>query len=326
MDALRTHLGVPTGAAVLDALDVDMRRVGLPFIGPPERSALPLGSEGIDFWGCRIRKVVTDFNTYYEWEGHPLAGCKTVADVEAYDWPSLDWWDYDAMPELIEEQNAAGRRAIMFFAGGAFETPWYLRGLEQFLVDLRQQPEIAEAIACRVEEYYRQRALRVLDVAGDKIELIGTGGDIGTQRGMMLKPELWRRHIKPYTGRLIRTFRELGYKTFYHSCGSIVPVIPDLIEVGLDLLDPIQPRAAGMDPEALFAAFGDRLSFHGGIDEQELLPHGTAEQVYRETTRIIDVLGRNGGYVVAAAHNVQGDTPPENVVAMCQAARDYRWQ
>ena len=134
----------------------------------------------------------------------------------------------------------------MFFAGGAFETPWYLRGLEQFLIDLRQQPEIAEAICRHVEEYYRLRALRVLEVAGDRIDLIGTGGDIGTQRGMMLNPALWRRHIKPYTGRLIRTFKSLGYTTFYHSCGSLVPVIPDLIEVGLDLLDPIQPQAAGM--------------------------------------------------------------------------------
>ena len=326
MAALQAHLGLSSGNAVLDRLDVDMRRVGLPFIGPAERSAIPLGSEGVDFWGCRIRKVETEFNTYYEWDGHPLAHCKTVADIEAHDWPSLDWWDYSAMPRLIEEQNAAGRRAIMFFAGGAFETPWYLRGLEQFLMDLRQQPEIAEAICRHVEEYYRLRALRVLEVAGDRIDLIGTGGDIGTQRGMMLNPALWRRHIKPYTGRLIRTFKSLGYATFYHSCGSIVPVIPDLIEVGLDLLDPIQPQAAGMDPEALFAAFGDRLSFHGGIDEQELLPHGTAEQVYAETTRVIDILGQNGGYVVAAAHNVQGDTPPENVAAMCQAARDYRWR
>ena len=178
-------------------------------------------------------------------------------------------------------------------------------GLEQFLIDLRQQPEIAEAICRHVEEYYRLCVLRVLEVAGDRIDLIGTGGDIGTQRGMTLNPALWRRHIKPYSGHLIRTFKSLGYKTFYHSCGSIVPVIPDLIEVGLDLLDPIQPRAAGMNPEALFAAFGDRLSFHGGIDEQELLPHGTAEQVYAETTRVIEILGQNGGYVVAAAHNVQ---------------------
>jgi uroporphyrinogen decarboxylase len=322
---LQTYLGVATDNAVLDRLDVDMRRIGVPFIGPAERSAVPLGSEGTDFWGCRIRKVETEFNTYYEWAGHPLADCKTVVDVEAYDWPSLDWWDYAAMPRLIEEQNAADRRAIMFMAGGAFETPWYLRGLEQFLIDLRQQPEIAEAISRRVEEYYRLRALRVLDAARGQIDIVGSGGDIGTQRGMMLNPVLWRRHIKPYTGRLIGTFKALGFKTFYHSCGSIVPVIPDLIEVGLDLLDPIQPQAAGMNPEALFEAFGDRLSFHGGIDEQELLPHGTPEQVYRETTRIIDVLGRNGGYVVAAAHNVQGDTPPENVEAMCQAARDYRW-
>lgn len=324
--ALKSYLGVSTETAVLDCLDVDMRRVGMPFIGPAERSAVPLGSEGVDFWGCRIRKVETDFNTYFEWDGYPLADCKTVADVEAYDWPSLDWWDYDAIRDLIDQQNTVDRRAIMFFAGGAFETPWYLRGLEQFLIDLRQQPEIAEAISRKVAEYYRQRALRVLDVAGDKIDLIGSGGDIGTQRGMMLNPALWRRHIKPYSGQLIRTFKELGYKTFYHSCGSLVPVIPDLIEVGLDLLDPIQPQAAGMNPEALFEAFGDRLSFHGGIDEQELLPHGTAEDVYRGTRRVIDILGQNGGYVVAAAHNVQGDTPPENVVAMCHAARDYRWQ
>jgi uroporphyrinogen decarboxylase len=325
MAALRAHLGVATDGEVLDRLDVDMRRVGLPFIGPAERSAAPLGSEGVDFWGCRNRKVETAFNTYYEWDGHPLADCRTVADIEAYDWPSLDWWDYSAMPRLIDEQHAAGRRAIMFFAGGAFETPWYLRGLEQFLIDLRQQPEIAEAIARHVEEYYRQRALRVLEVAGNKIDMIGSGGDIGTQRGMMLNPALWRRHIKPYTGRLIGTFKALGFKTFYHSCGSIVPVIPDLIEVGLDILDPIQPQAAGMNPEALFAAFGDRLSFHGGVDEQELLPHGTPEQVYAETTRIIDVLGQNGGYIVTAAHAIQGDTPPENVVAMCRAAHDYRW-
>ncbi|PKO22218.1 MAG: hypothetical protein CVU38_10485 [Chloroflexi bacterium HGW-Chloroflexi-1] len=282
-EALRNHLGVGTNTEVMDALDVDLRWIALSFIGPAERSAVPLGSEGTDFWGCRIRKVETEFNTYYEWEGHPLAHCKTVADVEAYDWPSLDWWDYSAVPKLIEEQNVAGRRAIAFMAGGAFETPWYMRGLEQFLMDLRTQPEVAEAISRRVETYYRERALRVLDAAGGQIDMIGSGGDVGTQRGMMLNPNLWRRHIKPQTGRLIRSFKDLGLKTF-------------------------------------------RLSFHGGIDEQDLLPHGTPEQVYRETTRIIDVLGRNGGYIVTAAHALQGDTPVENVLAMFDAARDYRWQ
>ena len=117
----------------------------------------------------------------------------------------------------------------------------------------------------------------------------------------------------------------MGLKTFYHSCGSIVPVIDDFIELGLDILDPIQVSAAGMSPEAI-SAFADRLSFHGAIDEVRLLPHATAAEVYRETTRIIDVLGRCGGFIVSPSHQVQGDTPPENVVAIFDAARDYRWE
>ena len=140
---------------------------------------------------------------------------------------------------------------------------------------------------------------------------------------MMISPEIWRERIKPYTGRLISTFKEMGLMTFYHSCGSLVPVIDDLIEVGLDFLDPIQVTAAGMRPEELFPQFGDKLSFHGAIDEVELLPHATPDEVYKETTRIIDILGRNGGYIVSPSHQVQGDTPPENVVAIFEAAKDY---
>jgi uroporphyrinogen decarboxylase len=136
---------------------------------------------------------------------------------------------------------------------------------------------------------------------------------------------VWRERIKPYSSRLISTFKKQGFATFYHSCGSIVPVIHDLIEAGLDVLDPIQVGAAGMKPEELYPAFGDRLSFHGAIDEQELLPHGTPKQVYEETTRIIGILGQKGGFIVSPSHQVQGDTPPENVVAIFDAARDYRW-
>ena len=213
----------------------------------------------------------------------------------------------------------------MFFAGGAFETPWYIRGMEQFMLDLYVNPEITDAICSRVEKYYRQRALRVLEEANGRIDIIGSGGDIGTQRGMMISPEIWRQRIKPYTGSLISTFKNAGLLTFYHSCGSLVPVIDDLIEVGLDFLDPIQVTAEGMKPEELFPAFGERLSFHGAIDEVELLPHATAKEVYDETTRIIDILGANGGYIVSPSHQVQGDTQPENVVAIFEATRDYRY-
>ena len=324
-DSLKKYLGVETNQDVLDALDVDLRWVGPPFIGPEERSAVPLGSEGTDFWGCHSRKVENDFNAYFELDHHPLANARSVQDIARHDWPSVDWWDYRAIPEAIRAVNRKEPRAIIFFAGGSFETPWYMRGMEAFLVDLYENPDIAHAICSRVTEYYLQRTARAIDAARGQIDMIGSGGDIGSQRGMMLNPDVWREKIKPYSGKLISTYKKQGFATFYHSCGSIVPVIDDLIEVGLDVLDPIQVGAAGMKPEELFPAFGNRLSFHGAIDEQKLLPHGTPKQVYEETTRIIGVLGQKGGYIVSPCHQVQGDTPPENIVAIYDAVRDCRW-
>jgi uroporphyrinogen decarboxylase len=324
--SLREYLGVATNDDVLDALDIDLRWISMPFTGPEERSAIPLGSEGTDFWGCHIRKAANEFNTYYEFFDFPLASAESVDDVKRHSWPDLDWWDYSAIPQAIEAANRKGPRAIMFFAGGTFETPWYLRGFETLLMDLYERPDLAAAICGRVEEYYRARALRVIEAGGGLVDIIGSGGDLGAERGMLLSPALWRERIKPFSAGLITTFKRMGLKTFYHSCGSIVPVIDDLIEIGLDILDPIQVSAAGMDPAVLADRFADRLSFNGAIDEVRLLPHATADEVYRETTRMIDILGRHGGYIVSPSHQVQGDTPPENIVAVFNAARDYRWK
>jgi uroporphyrinogen decarboxylase len=141
----------------------------------------------------------------------------------------------------------------------------------------------------------------------------------------MLSPALWRKHIKPYSTQLIKPFKEAGCKTMYHSCGSIVPVIPDLIEMGLDILDPIQPKAAGIDPETLKSEFGERLSFHGGLDIQELLPFGTPAQVATETARLIGILGANSGYIVSTAHRIQPDAPVENVLALFKTAAEYKY-
>ena len=324
-DSLKKHLGVETNDDVMNALDIDLRWVGVPFIGPKERSAIPLGSEGTDFWGCHNRKVENDFNSYFEFDNHPLASASSVQDINRHDWPSLDWWNYAALPAAIQAANRKEPRAIMYFAGGSFETPWYMRGMEAFMIDLYENPDIVDAICSHVTEYYLQRAFRAIDASNGMIDMIGSGGDLGSQRGMMVNPDVWRERIKPYSAKLIATFKKRGFSTFYHSCGSIVPVIGDLIEMGLDVLDPIQVSAAGMKPEELFPAFGDRLSFHGAIDEQELLPHGTPKQVYDETTRVIDILGQNGGFIVSPNHQVQGDTPPENIVAIFDAVRDYRW-
>jgi len=195
-----------------------------------------------------------------------------------------------------------------------------MRGMSRFLMDLVECPDIAEAISRHATDFYRERALRAIEQAKGKIDMIGSGGDIGTQRGMMLSPDLWRRHVKPYSTELIRTFKDMGLMTFYHSCGSIVPVIDDLIEMGLDVLDPVQPLAKGMDADSVVRRFGDRLTFHGGIDEQNLLPRGSAGDVRKEVRRVMQTLGANGGYIVCPAHALQPDTPPENIMAIYETA------
>ena len=173
-EALYRHFNAEKTEDVLDKLDVDMRWItagSLPFIGPRERSTPTLGGEGTDIFGCVMKAAKNKYNTYYEFSEHPLANCKTAEEVYEYSWPSLDWWDYSEIKGIIKAHKKTDDRAIMFFAGGTFETPWYMRGMEQFLVDLYENPDIVNAICTKVGEYYYQRALRVIDAAEGEIDI-----------------------------------------------------------------------------------------------------------------------------------------------------------
>ena len=314
---LKAYLGIDDDEAVLRRVGCDIRQVAGRFVGPDDMIGAPGAlAEGKDFLGVVWKPVANEFATYHEIAHHPLAGATTVKEIEDYAWPSVDWFDYSHLGDEIDRLNRDERYCILFFVGGAFETPWYMRGMERFLMDLVEYPDIAEAISRRATEFYKQRAFRAIEQAGGRIDMVYSGGDIGTQRGMMLAPDLWRKHVKPYSTQLIRTFKDMGIITMYHSCGGIVPVIDDLIEMGLDVLDPVQPLAKGMDPVSLKSRFGDRLTFHGGIDEQYLLPRGTPEDVRKETLRLMEALGGDGAYIVCPAHAVQPDTSPENVMAI----------
>ncbi len=325
-EKLKKYLGIENQNELLEYLGVDIRYVTPKYVGPKEFIGVQ-GAKGAgkDFWGVEWKPVTNKFGTYNEIAYHPLAQAKTVKDIEEYSWPKVDWFDMSHLKEEIKRINAKERKVIMFFAGGAFESAWYMRGLERFLIDLVERPEIAVTISKKVTEFYFKRAMRAVEESGGQIDIFYSGGDIGTQKGMMLSPDLWRKYIKPQTKQLITPFKEMGFKTFYHSCGSIVPVIEDFIEMGLDILDPIQPKAEGMDINFLKNKFGDRLSFHGAIDEQELLPMGKPEEVKRVVIKTIDILGKNGGYIVCSSHALQPDIPVENVLAMFSAAREYKY-
>lgn len=323
---LKSYLKIDDDEVLLQRLGVDFRRVAPAYVGPKEkRGGFGIASVEEDIWGVRRKPVKNQFGEYNEIVYYPLGEIKDVKELDDYPWPEIDWFDCSVIPSQIEKFDNHEQRWILTFGGGAFESPWYMRGLDKFLMDLVLDPELATGIIKRVTGFYIALTERVLDAAGGRIDMVLTGGDIGTQEGMMLAPELWRKHVLPWSTRLIQTYSKLGVKSIYHSCGSIVPVIGDFINAGLDVLDPIQTRAKGMDPKFLKETFGNRLSFHGGVDVQHTLPYGTPEEVRRETENLIQILGKNGGYIMTGSHAIQPDTSPENIMAMYEAALGYRY-
>ena len=323
METLRGFLSARNDDAVLEALGIDLRHVEPVFVGPVERSGGLQHTDRPypDFWGIPRKLATNAFGTYSEIAGHPLAEAATVAEIEDYAWPKQEWFDTSTIPGQLARADRTEPRYINYHrAGKLFEICWALRGMERLLIDMLDAPEIVEAMLQHVLAFYGALAKRVIDAGGGRIDMATIGDDVGTQRSMMMSPNLWRRLIKPHLCRMIRGLHDLGVKVMYHSCGAIVPVIEDLIEVGVDVLEPIQTNAEGMDPQFLKSTYGERLSFHGGVDEQELLPFGSPERVREEVARLGRILGRNGGYILMASHTFQGDIPRENVLAMYEAA------
>ena len=322
--SLEHYLGLK-GEALFDRLGVDLLRASFVYSGPNDfHGDGIISSSGKDMFGIEWVPIKNKCCTYVEVKNFPLADATTVSEIENHPWPSPDWFDCNRLSAQIDSVSGNGKRAVMLFAG-EIETLWCMRGLERFMIDLIEYPEIIEAIVRHLTNFFASRLQRALEIIGDKIDIVGFSGDVGSQRGLMFSPEMWRRFLKPQLRELMAICHAAKVHTFYHSCGSIVPIIPDLIEVGVDILDPIQTRAEGMVPEVLKEKFGNDLIFHGGVDEQELLPRATAEEVVTEVRHLISTLGREGGYILSSSHTLQPDTPPENIVAMFDAVKEFSY-
>jgi len=316
---LRDHFGVGHDTEVMDRLGLDVRAVAPVYVGPePER--FPDGSFA-DALGFHRKVVAHEYGSYYEYAGFPLAYAQTVADIEDFPWPKPEWWDVSTIADQIARTNKRTEYCILCEAGSVFEMAWGLRGLEQFLMDMVLRPDLSFAILRRWADFWNSLNRRVLDAAGGKIDIAWTWDDVGTQHGPMLSPALWEQQIKPFHAAMNGVLSEFGATVMYHSCGSIARFIDGFIDMGVQVLNPVQPRPSGMDLPWIKATYGQRLSFHGGMDIQETLPHGTPEMVAGEVKERISTLGRGGGYILAPAHLVQADTPVENIVTMFDTAR-----
>jgi uroporphyrinogen decarboxylase len=308
---LRRERGV-TLDAWLDAM-LDVVSVGAPYIGP----RLP---EGVDIWGVRRETASFGAGAYSEIICHPLAGDLAVADLARYPWPSTALFDYAALPRVVAESRRHRDRALMIANANPFESAWYLRGLEQAFVDMVENPAFLHALLARVTDFHAAHFERLLSAAPGEIDLAFTADDIGGQSGLLFSMDMWRTFLRPHHERLNRLIHSFGAKVVYHTDGAVMEAVPELIEAGIDVLQALQFDAAGMDPEVLKREHGGRLCFAGGVSVQRTLPFGTPDDVRREVRARVGVLGRGGGYILGPSHAIQAGTPPENVVALFDAA------
>jgi uroporphyrinogen decarboxylase len=264
-------------------------------------------------WGIETREIGYGSGVYCEAARGPLETAESPADVERFAWPDPEEFDLTGL-----RQQALDWKDHPILCGS--HEPFYLysrmRGMERALADLIDAPEIADAALERIHWIHERLFQRIFAELGDLIDLIYVAEDLGTQESLLMSPAMFRRFLRPTLRRIIDMAHSRGIRVFHHDDGAIRAIIPELLDIGIDILNPIQWRCRNMDRAALARDFGSRVVFHGGVDNQHTLPFGTPEDVRREVAENLALFSKCRGYIVAPCHNIQANTPTENIVAL----------
>ena len=278
-----------------------------------------------DEWGVKWQRSAY----YFEQVKHPLQDL-TYQEVRNYEFPNPE--DplrlQGTLIELEEYQTENPNYVILFSQsyGGILETALWLRGFEQFYMDLSLNTKICDYLLDAITDYLVTWTAYFLRELKGRVDVVAIGDDYGMQDRMLMSPETWREKIKPRHKHFIESFKNKFSHTymFHHTCGSVTPIVEDLIDNGVDILNPIQPTAKGMEPSELKSKFGRRITFHGGIDVQKLLPNAEPRRIREEVLRIMEILSEDGGYIVAPSHNIQAETPTENIISFYDAVMEFK--
>lgn len=296
--------------ALRDATE-DIVSLGPDYCGPKERGGGPW-----DIWGIGWKDVTYGHGTYREVETYPLTGVDSLGALDGYAWPDPSWYDYAGLGKKAATISAD--KAVKFAGMNPFETLCWMTGLEEVLCNCAAQPELVVRGLEHIVRFYEARLERSLAVVPERVDIVFFFDDLGSQAGPMVSPAMYRDLIQPFHRRLFARARQLapGARIMMHSDGSVFGLLPDLLDAGLEVLEAVQVECADMEPRKLKATFGDRLSFHGAISVQQLLPKADAATVEKTCRELVEVLGAGGGYVAAPSHAIQLGTPVENVLAM----------
>lgn len=311
---------------VLERLHGDARGIWDRFPAEIYRRNLerPAHSPYIDDWGSGAREI--EPGTWFPGI-HPLAEANTLEAIDNYPWPDMN------DPYRVAHVAAEARRLRAENRYAVIGTPWLLfpferafamQGMDQFLVNLTGEPEFAEALLKKHAELCKTLMGHFLKELGDQVDIIKIGDDLGTQDRLMISPRMYRRILKPIHADYIAFIKErTKAKVFFHTDGDVFDLIDDFIEIGVDILNPIQTAAGKMaDLPGLKQRFGKNLVLCGAVDTQRILPKGTPTEVRQEVRRVIDILSSEGGYMLASVHTIMEEVPPENILAMVDAVVD----
>lgn len=255
---------------------------------------------------------------YYEKWIYPMAGAETVREIESYCWPDPGWLE---LPEPSErERKRLEERFVLVQIGPIWCQLTKLMPMEQALLHMKLNPSLVDAAVERIGHVATEMIRRQLDVSGDLVDAVRVWDDFATDADLFFSLEDCRRFYLPAWRRIFDLIKSRGKYVWFHCCGAMSALIPDLLDMGMDILEPCQVHRPGMEPERLKTDFGDKLTFYGAVNTQSTLPFGSPEDVRREVGERIRVLGKSGGYIVGPDHTVMGDVPPENIEALYREA------
>lgn len=314
---------------LLERFGVDFRMVQLPAATAPDVDIFEEGDyyAFIDRWGSKLH-MPKDGGLYFDWVDFPIEE-PTLDALDAYDWPDPDPPAYNArlreQAKRLYENTDYALVGSAVIGGGIFEQPARTMGLEDFLMALEDDPKFADRLMGRITDIYIESCTDYLEQVGEYLHVFTYWDDLNTQDGWFISPDTYRKLIKPKQRRLVEAIKsKTDAKLFFHGCGAVYELIPDLIDLGFDIVNPVQVSARGMDTKRLKEKYGKDIVFWGGgVDTQHVLPFGTPEEVADEVKCRIDDLAPGGGFVFAAVHNIQAYVPPENIVTAFETALEY---
>ncbi len=329
---LRDYLHVDTQEEVFLKLDIGFRWITSFLGGGKEYYSGPLSKSvfsdsNLGYWGTTLSydQAISSSETILRGMPYgdslsfrPLQKVSSIKDVENYLWPNPQYFDYQT---IVDECKKYQGFVVRAGGGPLFNRVCQLAGMETTLQNLLLRPKIVEAITRRITEFYYQAFRRFLTMASEYVDEFYFWDDVATDHTLFFNIKLWRKFFKGPLARIFSLAKDFDLKMHYHCCGAMSELIPDLIEIGMDILEPCQFHLPGMEPKRLKREFGRYMTFYGGINTQKTLPFGTPKQVRQEVRERIDVVGKGGGYILAPDHTIEPDVPVINILAMCEEAK-----